>query len=197
MAPAPISLYATATTHLGSPWALEAIAMCVTWCGSAVARDSLDAGPLAIIAPLLDAVGLEEVLRTHLSQGPRQEFADSQVLTALLAARLCQPTALMNVAAWAATTGAEHFFGVPAAKLNDDRVGRALDHFFEHRYAIQCSLVAKVVADFQIPLDRLHFDTTHITFTGAYDSSRPRPADTLLPPHTPEAVFPPAHITYG
>jgi transposase len=171
--------------------------MCVSWSGTSVARDSCTIGPLAVIAPMLEAMGVEHVFQQHLLQGPRQEFPDAKVLTILLAARLCQPTALMNIAKWAGDTGAEFLFGIPADKLNDDRLGRALDHFFKHRYAILGGVAAKVIGDFQIPLDHLHFDPTHIAFTGAYDNSAPRTAGTPLPPQTPLADFPAAHITHG
>jgi Domain of unknown function (DUF4277) len=171
--------------------------MCVSWFGPAVARQSSDAGPLAVIAPLLDFMGVEEVFHRHLPPSDQQEFPDAKVLVNLLAARLCGPAALVNVAQWARETGAEFLFGIPPDKLNDDRLGRALDRFFTQRYSILGSVAARVVADFDIPLDQLHFDATHVAFTGAYAASQPRPDDMPLPPQTPIADFPPAHITYG
>jgi transposase len=171
--------------------------MAVSWFDTAVARDSCNAGPLAVIAPMLHAMGLEQIFDRHLPQRAQQEYPDAKVLTSLLAARLSQPTALVNVAQWARQSGAEFLFGVPADKLNDDRLGRALDHFFQHRYSILGSVAAQVIRDFQVPLDHLHFDPTHITFTGTYESSTPRPDDTPLPPETQQAYFPPAHITHG
>jgi transposase len=171
--------------------------MTVSWYAAPVARQSCNPGPLAVVAPMLEAMGIESVLRQHLPQRPQQEFPDAAVLTTLLAARLCQPTALVNVHEWAEDTGAEFLFGVPADKLNDDRLGRALDHFFEHRHSILGSIAANVVRDFQMPLDVIHFDPTHVAFTGAYETSTPRPADLPLPPETSSADFAPAHITYG
>jgi transposase len=171
--------------------------MCVSWCGTSVVRDSCNAGPLAVIAPMLNAMGVEQIFQQHLPQGPKQEFPDAMVLVTLLAARLYEPTALMNVAKWARESGAEFLFGVPADKLNDDRLGRALDHFFKHRYSILGSVAAKVIRDFHIPLDHLHFDPTHIAFTGVYDTSASRPVGTPLPPETVPAAFPAAHITHG
>ena len=53
-----------------------------------------------------------------------------------MAARLSKPTALVNVAQWAEKSGAELLWNIPADKLNDDRLGRALDAFFDQRHAI-------------------------------------------------------------
>src|SRR5207248_1406703 len=47
-----------------------------------------------------------------------------------------------------------------------------------------------------LPRDRLHFDTTHLIFYGAYEASQPRPRAMPWPP-TISAAVPPAHITHG
>jgi hypothetical protein len=43
------------------------------------------------------------------------------MLGLLLAARLCQPTALINIPAWAERTGADLIWDILAESLNDDR----------------------------------------------------------------------------
>jgi hypothetical protein len=114
----------------------------------------------------------------------------------LLAARLCQPTALINVPAWAQKTGADILWNLPADKLNDDRLGRALDAFFEQRHSILASITAQALYRTDLSLDRLHFDTTHLTFCGAYETSQPRPV-TPLTAFRGDAQLPPAHIGHG
>jgi len=60
--------------------------------------------------------------------------------------------------------------------LNDDRLGRALDHLFRaDRAALLTALVLRAVQAFHIDLDQLHNDSTSITFSGAYAGADGRP----------------------
>ncbi len=165
-------------------------------------------GPLALIEPLLDRLNIEEILDRHLPADPQQEYSHGQVLRVLLAARLCQPTALVNVAAWAEKSGAAIFANVPADKLNDDRLGRALDAFFDQRHSILGSITAQALHVTGASLERLHFDPTNLLLCGAYRTSTPRPDWQELPPAlgldgeaTPtfpgDRLLPPAHLCHG
>jgi transposase len=171
--------------------------MCIAWSGSVLDRTSCNLGPLAVVAPLLQQMDLAAIIDRHLPADPQLEYAYGPVLSLLLAARLCQPLALVNIASWAEDSGAEFLWGIPADKLNDDRLGRALDAFFTQRHSILASVAAHVVSTFRLPMNRLHYDTTHLLFYGAYDTSTPRAEQLPLPPATPSARFPPAHITHG
>jgi hypothetical protein len=152
---------------------------------------------LALIEPLLDQLDLEAILDRHLPPDPQQEFSHGQVLRVLLAARLCQPTALVNMAAWAEKSGADIFANIPADKLNDDRLGRALDAFFDHRHSVLGSVTAQAVRRTGLTLDRLHFDPTAIVLCGAYESSQPRPDWPADVPFTGDSLLPPAHLGHG
>ena len=165
-----------------------------TWRGPAAAPDVLNAGPLALIDPLLDQLDVEAIIDRHLPADPQQEYSHGQVLRLLLAARLCQPTALVNVAAWAEQSGADVFANIPADKLNDDRLGRALDAFFEHRHSILASCTAQALQLTGLELQRLHFDPTDVVLCGAYASSRPRPDWPPDLPFTGDRLLPPAHL---
>src|SRR5262249_8704862 len=171
--------------------------MAFTWHGAAHAEAVVNLGPLALIQPLLDQLDIAGIIDRHLPPDPQLEFSQGQVLSLLLAARLCQPTALINLPAWAEKTGADILWNLPADKLNDDRLGRALDAFFDQRHSILAGVAEQVLRTADLPRDRLHFDTTHVPCYGAYDASQPRPSHLPLPPDTPSADFPPAHITYG
>jgi hypothetical protein len=171
--------------------------MTLTWHGGAArAEEVVNLGPLALIQPLLDQLDIASIIDRHLPPDPQLEFSHGQVLSLLLAARLCQPTALINVPAWAQKTGADILWNIPADKLNDDRLGRALDAFFEQRHSIFASTTALALQLTNLSLDRLHFDTTHLTFCGAYETSQPRPV-TPLSALRGDAHMPPAHIGHG
>jgi hypothetical protein len=175
----------------------EGTFMTITWAGTALERTTCNLGPLAVVAPLLEKMDVAAIIDRHLPPDPQREYSYGQVLRMLLAARLCQPLALVNIANWAEESGAEFLWGIPAEKLNDDRLGRSLDAFFGQRHSILASVAAHVITTFRLPCERLHYDTTHLSFWGAYDTSQPRPDDLPLPPATPSVDFPPAHITHS
>src|SRR5262245_26549278 len=170
--------------------------MTLTWHGAARTEEVVNLGPLALIQPLLDQLDIAGIIDRHLPPDPQLEFSHGQVLSLLLAARLCQPTALINLPAWAEKSGADILWNLPADKLNDDRLGRALDAFFEHRHSIFASTTAQALQLTNLSLERLHFDTTHVTFWGAYESSKRRPV-TPLTDLRGDAQLAPAHIGHG
>ena len=171
--------------------------MCLFWKGAALALEARHWNELAIFQPLLEKMDIHGIIDRHLPPDPQLEYSHGQVLTLLLAARLQNPVALMNVAAWARDSGAEIFYDVPAEKLNDDRLGRALDAFFTQRHAILASVAEHVVRTFELPTERLHYDPTHLLFEGVYDQAKPISKELPMPSETPSADFPPAHITHG
>ena len=58
--------------------------------------------------------------------------------------------------------------------MNDDRLGRALDRFFAQRHSILSSIALHVSKEFGVPLREVHYNPTHILFTGAYADAAPR-----------------------
>jgi hypothetical protein len=170
--------------------------MADAWHGPTLSDQTLAFGPLALIAPLLQRLDIAPIIDRHLPPDPQLAFSHGRVLSLLLAARLCQPTALINIPAWAARTGADLLWDIPADRLNDDRLGRALDAFFTQRHSILTAVAAQTIHLAELSLDRLHFDPTHLIFYGAYESSQPRPQATPWPP-TAGGDIPPAHITHG
>jgi hypothetical protein len=82
---------------------------------------------------------------------------------------------LGNISAWAATTGADILWGLSADQLNDDRLGRALEAFFDQRHSVLAAVTAQALRLTALTWGRLHVDTTHLVFYGAYEASRPRP----------------------
>ena len=171
--------------------------MCLFWNGPALPANMCNWGALAVIQPLLERMDVAGIIDRHLPPDPQLEYSYGKVLQLLLATRLQNPVALVNVAGWAEKSGAEIFYDVPAVKLNDDRLGRALDALFTQRHSILASLAEHTLRTFELPRDRLHYDTTHLLFQGSYDGSQPIDTGLSLPPLTPSQDFPPAHITHG
>ena len=170
--------------------------MATAWLGPTSNDNTLAYGPLTLIAPLLQRLDLAAIINRHLPPDPQLAYCHGRVLSLLLAARLCQPTALINIPTWVQNTGADLLWDIPADSLNDDRLGRALDAFFTQRHSIQAAVAAQALQLAELSGQRLHFDPTHLIFYGAYQTSQPRPDTTPWPPQHSADVGP-AHITHG
>src|SRR5580704_6748313 len=148
--------------------------MAMTWYGNQTACEGRNFGALAVIVPLLERMHVASIIDKHLPVDAQAEFPLGRVLTLLIAARLYSPLALINVPAWADRTGADILWDIRPKKLNDDRLGRALDAFFTERHSILAHVALHVSREFGVPLKELHYDPTHILFAGAYTNARPR-----------------------
>lgn len=171
--------------------------MAFAWYGNQVESDACNFGALAVIYPLLERMKVAEIIDQHLPKDPRADFPYGKVLTLLIAARLYQPTALSNVAEWAADSAADVLWGIPVEKMNDDRLGRALDALFTQRHSILAHLALHICREFGVLLKEVHFDPTHILFTGAYENAEPREGVVGADMIRSDKSLKPAHITKG
>ena len=146
----------------------------LTWYGNQSEAESCRFGALAVIYPLIERMNVVHIINQHLPADQQAEFDYGTILSLLMAARLYSPIALINVAAWAQQTGADILWGIPPEKLNDDRLGRALDAFFGQRHSILAHLALQVSREFHVPLKDIHYDPTHLLFTGAYEAAQAR-----------------------
>ena len=127
-------------------------------------------GPLALVWPFIRRLNVAEIVNAHCPADPQAEFAYGDVVEAMVACRLYNPVALYRVEDWAREEGAEHFLGIPAEKLNDDRLGRTLEAIFPHRYSIMAHIAFRAACEFGVPLGVLHYDPTHFLFYGEYEN---------------------------
>ena len=169
----------------------------VNWYGNHAHIDSCNFGPLALIYPLLERMQVEKIVDIHLPKDPQAEYSHGQILSLLIAARLYSPVALSNVAEWATESGADILWNIPPEKLNDDRLGRSLDAFFQERHSILAHIATTVAQEFKVSLNEVHYDPTHILFHGDYESSQSRVG--VIDENTvrSDAELAPAHITKG
>jgi Domain of unknown function (DUF4277) len=172
--------------------------MTLTWYDSQAPVEGRNFGALAVIWPLLERMQVVPIINRHLPADPQAEFDHGTVLSLLVAARLYSPVALVNVAQWAADSGADILWDLPPEKINDDRLGRSLDALFGQRHSILASLALHVAREFDVPLREVHYDPTHILLHGAYEASQAREgATTAGGPVRSDDQLPPAHITKG
>ncbi|HTU85513.1 MAG TPA: IS1634 family transposase [Solirubrobacteraceae bacterium] len=116
----------------------------------------------------LDLVG---VVDGSLPRSPRSVLSVGEVVAGLICSRLCSPSPLYDVAGWASGAAVHELLGIPAALLNDDRLGRALETFAVHSERVRGALAARAIDRFGLDVGRLHVDLTTLRVAGAYEDS--------------------------
>src|SRR6516225_9026045 len=84
-------------------------------------------GALPLVAPILAGLDLVGIVDRACPMRGRSSLTHGEVIAALVANRLTAPRPLYDVTGWAECYASHDWLGVPAALLNDDRLGRALD----------------------------------------------------------------------
>ena len=112
------------------------------------------------------ALGLDVVCEAKLPQG-REEVPWAIMAAILTIARLCEPSSELYIAEnWYRRTALEDVLNVPAEKVNDDRLYRALDHLLVHKEELQKHLVKRLGELFSIDYELLLYDVTSTYFEG-------------------------------
>lgn len=113
-----------------------------------------------------EKLGLISLLDRLMPQG-REEIAWSMMAMTLVLMRLCEPSSELRIA--------EHLYersalgdllGIPAAKVNDDRLYRALDKLLPQKIELEKHLKERLGELFQIKYDLLLYDVTSTYFEG-------------------------------
>lgn len=135
------------------------------------------AGALPVIKALLEELGVSEIIDA-LVPNPTGEYAYGALASVVIASRLQGvPVPIYEVADWAAATAVPQLFGIPAEKLNDDRLGGMLDALRPQRRLIWSWVIGRAIKRFGIEVRALHADPTKIAFEGSYAGQEALPAD--------------------
>jgi transposase len=85
----------------------------------------------------------------------------------LVIARLCEPSSELHIAEdWYRRTALEDLLGVPAERVNDDRLYRALDRLLPHKEALEAHLKQRLGTLFGLDYELLLYDVTSTYFEG-------------------------------
>ena len=115
---------------------------------------------------LWQALGLDRWLAERLPRG-REDVPWDVMAAVLVIARLCEPSSELHIAEdWFRRTALEDLLGLPAAKVNDDRLYRALDHLLPHKDALERHLKERLGTLFKLEYDLLLYDVTSTYFEG-------------------------------
>lgn len=128
-------------------------------------------GALALVAHYLERLGLGEAVERACPVHGRAQLTHGEVIGALVANRLTDPRPLYDVRGWADEQGAHPLLGTPAALLNDDRLGRALDALAERVEEVKGALCLRALERFGCEPARVHWDFTSVSVFGAHAGS--------------------------
>jgi hypothetical protein len=115
---------------------------------------------------LVRQLGLKAFLDRTLPKGD-EEIPWSVMALVLVLCRLCQPSSELHIAEhYYAQSGLADLLGVPAAKVNEQRLYRALDKLLPHKAALQVYLKGRLGELFALEYDLLLYDVTSTYFEG-------------------------------
>jgi Domain of unknown function (DUF4277)/Transposase DDE domain len=130
-----------------------------------------EVGPLLLAWHFICALDLVGAVDRALPQRGRQQLSVGEAVAALVCSRLCSPSPLYDIAGWASGAALQELLGIPAALLNDDRLGRALEILAVYSETLRGTLAARAIERFGIDAGRLHVDLTALRVCGAYEDS--------------------------
>jgi hypothetical protein len=131
-----------------------------------------EVGALLLVRHYLDRLGLTKIVDQAAPMRGRAQLTHGEVVTALVANRLSAPSPLYDVSGWASSAAVAELFAIPAALLNDDRLGRGLEALARVAEDVRGALLLAALQQFPgVTATRLHLDLTTVRFAGAYENS--------------------------
>ena len=115
---------------------------------------------------LWQALRLDQLCEELLPPG-RESVPWATMVAVQVLARLCEPSSDLDIAEdWYRGTALEDILGLPAERVNDDRVYRTLDRLLPHKVRIEQHLVKRLGELFALDYDLLLYDVTSTYFEG-------------------------------
>ena len=143
------------------------IAQLVNWLTSH--QQHYQVGALPVLYALLETLQVRHIINRHCpTQG---EVAHGTVALVLILNRLMFPLPLYQVADWVGRTVLVGVLGLPAAKFNDDRLGRTLDALYPHLETIWLEVVEVAIRKADLDLSVIFYDLTAFIAHGRYAAS--------------------------
>ena len=143
------------------------LAQVVDWLTCAQLRRHL--GVLPVLYALLEKLRVREIINRHCPTAAQVDHGT--VALVLILNRLSVPQPLYKVADWLAHTVLVHALDVPAAKFNDDRLGRTLDAISQHTQAIWLEVIQQAHRQAAIDVTVIFYDLTAYVLHGEYQDS--------------------------
>ena len=120
---------------------------------------------------LWQALKLDDLMQRLLPQG-REDVPWSTMTCVLVLARLTEPSSELHIAQdWFRKTALDSLLDVPVAKINEDRLYRALDMLVDRKEEIEMHLHRRIGELFGVRYDLLLYDVTSTYFEGTAEGN--------------------------
>jgi len=126
-------------------------------------------GALPVLYALLETLQVRHIINRHCPT--KGEVDHGTVAVVLILNRLMFPLPLYQVADWVGRTVLVGVLGIPAAKFNDDRLGRTLDALSPHLETIWLEVVEIALLKADVDLSLIFYDLTAFIAHGHYADS--------------------------
>jgi len=127
-------------------------------------------GALPVLYALLETLQVRDIINRHCST--RAQVDHGTVALVLILNRLTMPLPLYQIADWLGRTVLVYVLGIPAAKFNDDRLGRTLDAIQPRCQEIWQDVVQRALVQAEVDLDLIFYDLTAYILHGNYTNSQ-------------------------
>jgi transposase len=129
-------------------------------------ENQLNFGGPWLALQLIRRLGLDDFLRQTIPGG-NEDVPWSLMALVLVICRLCNPSSELHIAEHYYRQGAlADLLGIPAAKVNEQRLYRALDALLPHKEALEAFLKNRLGELFDLEYDLLLYDVTSTYFEG-------------------------------
>ena len=129
-------------------------------------ENQLEFGGAWLALELIHRLRLDELFENVLPRG-KEDIAWAKIATILVICRLCRPSSELHIAEhYYQSTALPDLLGVPAAKVNHQRLYRALDQLLPHKEALESHLKNRLGTLFALDYDLLLYDVTSTYFEG-------------------------------
>jgi transposase len=132
---------------------------------------------LGIIAGIIDAIGLVDIINELVGQDPQEKISPGYVVKAMILNGLgFVSSPLYMFPEFFQDKPCEHLIGkgVKAEYLNDDKLGRVMDKLFiKGLTEIFLAISSQVIKEFNISLKSSHLDSTSLHLHGEYNTRLP------------------------
>lgn len=131
-------------------------------------------GPHPILVHFLEKMNFRALVSSSLARTREGWIDHAQALSVLVQNILLSPAPLYRIASWAEPVSAiaMGLSDVEKRAINDDRVARALDALVSPRArSLFFRMAVHIIEQFELDTDRIHHDTTTVTFHGRYETS--------------------------
>lgn len=143
------------------------MAQLVNWLTSR--QQHYQVGALPVLYALLETLQVRPIINRHCPT--RGEVDYGTVAIVLILNRLLFPLPLYQVADWVGRTVLSSVLNMPAAKFNDDRLGRTLDALYPHLATIWLEVVEIAISKADVDLSVIFYDLTAFIAHGRYAES--------------------------